>query len=318
MANAVRRGHQSKTLKFELQAEQQVAQDINDKLMDVYRDMTALYVQLSGDFDAPLPLFAQKTFKSKLLKSLRSVDVNPAKLLLKLVKQALGLGVDIGKTQTGGQKVVVMPRPDKDTRRAINKLNSLVKQDLKEARDFVRQSTFETFDDLGAAMSKANKASNRVEATTRWVTNRAINTGSTVVAKAVGADVLWVPERGACLTCLAYSGLIAKAGSLFPAGKTFGDPGKGSVKDDTPGPPAHPNCRCRLVPWLGSTANVGSVEFPDALKREAQRAVLRGTAYDSKAARLRAADRLLVRGTRLPKTVVTRAQRAVQAGRFAR
>jgi hypothetical protein len=53
------------------------------------------------------------------------------------------------------------------------------------------------------------------------------------------------------------------------------------------------------------------------LKREAQRSVARGfSGYDSKPARLRAADRLLRHPTLLPKTVVERARRDVKRGAF--
>lgn len=313
--NAVRQQLQSEQLKYELKAEEEVAKSLGDALMQVYSDMAAAYVRLTGDISVPLIPAAQILFKRRIRRALRGVPVNASKPLTRALKGALDLGVKMALRQIG-KKVVVSPRPDRDTRRAVNKLDKLAKQDIEDAINFMKQHGVSNFDDLSLVMSKANHAVNRVKSTTRWATNRSINTGSTVVAKAVGADMLWVHEHGACLTCLAYSGSIVKSGQVFPAGKTFGDAGKSTVKEAISGPPAHPNCRCRLVPWLGSKQPAGSVEFPDALKREAERAVLRGTAYDSEAAKLRAADRLLKAGTSLPKTVKERARRAVVSGAF--
>ncbi len=77
------------------------------------------------------------------------------------------------------------------------------------------------------------------------------------------------------------------------------------------------NCRCRLVLWPGRLADFEPTDLPYALRREAQRSVLRGfTNYASEPMALRAADRLLQRGTLLPRSVVDRARRDVAAGGF--
>jgi hypothetical protein len=315
MSNAVRKQYESKALKLELQAEKDVAADLSAKLMRVYQDMTAAYVRYTGDVDKPLSLLSRARLTAKLVIALGGVRVQASKSLSKAVKGALALGVEMARLHVG-KKVVVTPRPDREVRRAIRDIDKLAQQDLKDALSFMKSLTIKDFSDLSMVMAKANQAVTRVERATRWATNRSINQGSIVVAKAAGAQLLWVHERGACLTCLKYSGMVIDTGKNFPAGLTFGDQGSSTVKIPITGPPAHPNCRCRLVPWLGSKSGVGPVEMPDALKREAQREVLRGTAGATERQRLKAADRLLNVGTSLPKTVQKRARLAVQKGTF--
>jgi hypothetical protein len=133
-------------------------------------------------------------------------------------------------------------------------------------------------------------------------------------------------------------------------------------------PPRHPNCRCRVSPWRGhdagaalavthdwaeaikealargdtvaadaarraaaAAADSASFDLPRALRREAERSVLRGDALPSESenVRLHAADRLLARigaaknsrspsGWPVPASVKQRAKRAVKRGAFTR
>lgn len=134
-----------------------------------------------------------------------------------------------------------------------------------------------------------------------------------------GLRVVWVAERNACLTCLALSGQVAdpNAGGGFNEFASFSPHGAPPVWP--PGmpltsPPRHPHCRCRL-----RIITVDNTAVPDALRREAQRSVARGWSdYDSRRARLTAADRLVSRANRLPKTVNERARRDVRRGSFSR
>ena len=133
-----------------------------------------------------------------------------------------------------------------------------------------------------------------------------------------GLVVVWVAERDACLTCLRLSGTVIDpdSGAGFDEDATFGAPGS-APQVWPPGmplmkPPRHPNCRCRLRIIAADNTMV-----PDALRREAERAVARGwSASDSRRARLSAADRLLHHGSRLPRTVQERAARDVERGSF--
>ncbi|MEI5603996.1 hypothetical protein, partial [Streptomyces brasiliscabiei] len=73
----------------------------------------------------------------------------------------------------------------------------------------------------------------------------------------------------------------------------------------------HPRCRCELEPLV-------SREYADALRREADRSVLRGFSLESEPMRVRveAAERLLARGVDAPKSVIAYARRAVKRGEF--
>ncbi|MFB9924867.1 hypothetical protein ACFORO_25865 [Amycolatopsis halotolerans] len=140
------------------------------------------------------------------------------------------------------------------------------------------------------------------------------------------------------------------------------------VESELERPPRHPYCRCRVSPWLGhdeagalsvthdwadairdavargdtvaadaarraaaAAADSASFDLPSALRREAERSVLRGDALPSESenVRLQAADRLLARigsaknsrspsGWRVPASVKQRAERAVKRGAFTR
>lgn len=71
------------------------------------------------------------------------------------------------------------------------------------------------------------------------------------------------------------------------------------------------NCRCTIEPLV-------SREYADALRREADRSVLRGFSLESEPMRVRveAAERLLARGVDAPKSVIAYARRAVKRGEF--
>lgn len=133
-----------------------------------------------------------------------------------------------------------------------------------------------------------------------------------------GLRVVWVAERNACLTCLRLSGTVIdpNSGTGFDEDATFGAPGSAPAVWP-PGrplmaPPRHPNCRCRLRIIAASNTLV-----PQALRREAERSVARGWSdHASRRSRLNAAERLLDRGSRLPKTVQERARRDVARGTF--
>jgi hypothetical protein len=132
-----------------------------------------------------------------------------------------------------------------------------------------------------------------------------------------GLRVVWVAERDACLVCLALSGHVSdpNQGVGFDEDATFGPHRPTPVWP--PGmplmaPPRHPNCRCRL-----RIISADNVLVPEALRREAERSVARGfSGYDSKRARLHAADRLISRANRLPRSVNERAAKDVARGRF--
>lgn len=163
--------------------------------------------------------------------------------------------------------------------------------------------------DLDTVMAPVNAARARLRADVTTLVNAAGNAGATAVADAAGVATVWIAETNACVTCLAYSGETAKPGRDFPAGRTYGS--RSSVTTPLRYPPAHPHCRCTVEP-------LGDPSFAAALKREADRSVLRGFSLESESMKTRidAADRLIARDPNAPASVIAYARRAVKAGEF--
>jgi hypothetical protein len=171
---------------------------------------------------------------------------------------------------------------------------------------------------LVTAVSAGAVSATRVErAATYWVVDAATRAFVDVQAASEQAVArVWHAERDACVACLAYAGhYVSSPAGRFPAGLTYGDRPITPL-GDIMGPPLHPGCRCSL-----SLVHVDVVnDLSDALKREAQRSVLRGWSLpsESEAVRLRAAEALLKQGNSLPKSVQDYAARAVSSGSFGR
>lgn len=158
--------------------------------------------------------------------------------------------------------------------------------------------------------AKAESAVLGARADAGWAATTALSTGVSDVAAAAGARLIWVPERDACLACLAHAGMSVAPGERFPAGLTF-DP-SGSKLPAVLFPPLHPHCRCRIQLF-----DPRDDAFARGIRREAERSVVRGFSnYASNPRRVRAASALLSRGVALPKTVVARARRDVRRGEF--
>lgn len=167
---------------------------------------------------------------------------------------------------------------------------------------------------LGGADSRTFAApllghARRVDGTVADLITQAAAAGETEAARQAGLPIVWVAEVNACVHCLAYSGRVVEPGEDFPPNLTFG----ASTPHGSPGqsPPLHPRCRCELEP-------LRSDEYAAALRREAERSVLRGFSLESEsmAVRVDAARRLLERGVDAPKSVVDFARRRVKAGNF--
>jgi hypothetical protein len=232
-----------------------------------------------------------------------------------IVSAALQLGVDHALSEVDSSKgTVKKPKPDALTRKAVKDSGKVARSKLAAARGELRVAR--TLGEFTRAMAKAHSAASGLERTARWVVNRASNTGALHVAQELGVGSLWVAERDGCVHCLAYSGKVAVKGKAFPGGLTFGS--KPLSTEDLPHPPLHPNCRCRITPWSGSSDGVGDVELPEALKREARRSILRGDALESEpvGVRVEAARKLLAAGSGLPKSVEAKARKAVRTGTF--
>jgi hypothetical protein len=198
-------------------------------------------------------------------------------------------------------------------------VNRAVREQVTKARVLMRQA--DSLASVQQALTVAGASASRAERVATWATNAAnseafrhaqtgINQERDLKSKLVR---MWRAERDACLHCLAYQGHYAEQDTGFPSGLTFAAAPlhTGAVPD----PPLHPYCRCEIV--LVSLDRVGPVS--DALKREAERSVLKGWSRpsESEKARVAAADRLVKRGTNLPASVQKSATTAVRRGHFA-
>lgn len=192
----------------------------------------------------------------------------------------------------------------------------------KDARDPIRGLDKAGVAALGAAVALAKTGAEpatylapifgHADAIERRVSdaiNRGGNEGATRVADVAGRPTVWVAERNACVHCLAYAGRVAEPGESFPGGLTYGK--KSYYPNAIATPPRHPRCRCTVEPLLDQS-------YADALKREADRSILRGISLESEsmAVRVDAAKRLVDGGVVAPKSVIAFAERAVRSGKF--
>ncbi|WP_369672043.1 hypothetical protein, partial [Enterococcus faecium] len=194
--------------------------------------------------------------------------------------------------------------PPKTLVAAARASEKTIAAELAKARKLARAGA-----DVATVLAPVFKASNVLQRDVTTLVNHAGNKGTAAVADAVGLSTVWVAETNACVECLAYSGRISKPGKPFPGGLTYG--AKSYHPDPVDVPPLHPRCRCELEPLV-------SREYADALRREADRSVLRGFSLESEPMRVRveAAERLLARGVDAPKSVIAYARRAVKRGEF--
>lgn len=179
-----------------------------------------------------------------------------------------------------------------------------LRSDVADARKLARAGA-----DEATILSKVFGASNGLKRDVTSIVNRAGNAGVTAVADLARVPTVWVAEYNACVTCLRYSGETAKPGKNFPAGLSYGK--RSTMLEAAPHPPAHPHCRCTVEP-------LNDQSYADALRREADRSVLRGFSLESEpmSIRLDAAARLLATGVEAPKSVKAYAARSVKSGEF--
>jgi hypothetical protein len=156
-----------------------------------------------------------------------------------------------------------------------------------------------------------------VRAHIAWVVNIAVHEGLDAVVQATAPLRVWVAEADACAVCLAYTGRVVKTDEPFPGGLSWDPKQRRTNAPAVDGPPKHPHCRCRVVPWSDSWKADG-IPFPEALRREAERAIGYGRARpsESRAVRLRAARELLRTVDDLLPAVETTARTALRNGRF--
>lgn len=160
-----------------------------------------------------------------------------------------------------------------------------------------------------AVLSPVFAAAHTLERDVVTLVNQAGNEGVAVASDVNERPTVWVAETNACVHCLAYSGRVTMPGKDFPGGLTYGSRGLDTGPLRTP--PLHPHCRCTLE-------LLNDQSYADALRREADRSVLRGFSLESESMRVRvdAAERLLSHGVDAPKSVIAYARSAVKRGEF--
>lgn len=140
----------------------------------------------------------------------------------------------------------------------------------------------------------ARRAAGVVRRTVAWAVQRAVNDGAAQTADHYGALLLWVAEPTACVRCAAYAGHITAPGGKFPGGLSMDPASRTGHATSIEGPPLHPSCRCRAVPWMPDW-DTGPGSLPALLRDQALTAIAvgEGRPSESRAARRRAAQALL-------------------------
>lgn len=231
--------------------------------------------------------------------------------------RALDLGIRQGGLEAGAPTAHISATLDDQTLRTIASADARIRARIADAEKALATAG-PAFDDITQAVARAHRAATDMQAAVVQAVNGAANTGLAAVADTLGAQRLWIAEPDACLTCAGMSGRLADPGEPFDPQYAAAFTPKPRIwpPGDITTPPIHPHCRCRVTVWLGSAA--GGADFPQALRREAQRAVLKGWSLPSESGpeRVRAAQRLLARGVNAPKSIQAYARTAVRRGRF--
>ncbi|AXB47304.1 hypothetical protein [Amycolatopsis albispora] len=280
------------------------------------------------------PAFQQ--FLGELVARLLGIQIDPAPALLEYAELGRLLGIEQGRREANVPPATGVPGISPETQLVVEHSVSRVREKLALAPLQVAGLQRGSLLTIHRALAPAQQAANIVERTARTVVNAELNEGLAEVIDETGARALWVAERDACVACLALSGHFARSG-VFNWRRTFGKkayPPTDASGDqvELTGPPRHPNCRCRLTPWIGhdtaaarqrthdwagaiadAQARGGQVaeaaarkaataadqsaayDLPRALRREAERSILNGYALptESEGVRVRAAEKLL-------------------------
>lgn len=208
-------------------------------------------------------------------------------------------------TAAGVEGIAQSGRPSKGALALVKGLDKEGRKAMAQAVKLVRAGA-----DADTVLAPLFGQANRIRRRISEAVTMSGNEGSTAVADAAGMATVWVAETNACVRCLKYSGMVAGPGKKFPGGLTYGKP-RYAVNGPVKAPPIHPHCRCTVEPLVEPS-------YAEALRREADRSVLRGfsLASESMSTRVQAADKLLKQGVDAPKTVIKYAEVAVRRGKF--
>lgn len=295
--------------------------------------LAAVTAAIAGAVGMALALVAAgvpvTVIRPRLVAALRAAPVAVAPAIRTRWPQGIALGASNALTDLNGQPVTTsapevrqlaaqVTPTDADVATLIRQVDQDLRAGLDKAVQLAETLPLDTAADVTAVQAKATQAVNHTRGQISWMAQSAVHAGTAAVAEQSDAWIVWVAERDACLVCLALSGHVIKSGGTFDINATFGARMPAfPINDPAPltGPPRHPNCRCSTRLYTGDPES--KLGLPATLRREAERSVARGFSnHASKPARLRAADRLVRRANRLPKTVNARAKRDVARGNF--
>lgn len=296
-----------------------VAGDLRAAGLDLERVVAAVYISAAGDTRHKLSEYGQATLRRYLVEALESLQRRNYRETRAALVGGARAALRGGAEDLGMDVPLTLPQ---DMRHALGELTIGMKQDLKDALKLARNGSLEHYGDAQAVVGLLRKAANRADRAAVWMVHRAHNEGRDRAIERAwrqGVEVrkLWRAERDACPACTGFAGALAEVGEPFHPVVSVEDP---SARPGSPpyAPPLHPHCRCRLEEWYGpADAELGPLDLPYALRREAQRSILRGDVQGSEPARLRAAGRLVdLAGLLVPRTVVKRAKKALVKGHF--
>lgn len=324
--------HADLILALELAAGAAVTKDLVAQLGRIQRDIAATWIRLVGALTGVPTLEQSRTLAQTLINALLGVRTRVSPRILRYARRAARLGARQARQHAGMPTRGVTARVSPRLVATILTVDNAVQDRIDTAVTMLRETPPTSWGAVTDALSVANQARGAADAAARTAVNTAANAAVAEQAEQVGARLLWLAERDACVACLAYAGELSDpGGGGFRIGLTFGkrpvlpwpDP------NHLPGPPLHRWCRCRLMLWFGHDtqaaaaalpegARTAHVDMPAALKREAVRSILRGFSLPSESERLRlwAAERALARKLVAPKSVKQYARAAIRRGRW--
>lgn len=268
-------------------------------------------------------------FMQRVQRDLGGIRYDPTPVLLDYTQRAQELGIRQAFREAEKKPIDLPSKPTPQFTLDAIQTAAKAQQRIDTAARMAGTVREGSFTAVTKTAAPAQQAVNEVGRTARTVTNTALNDGITQVAEHLDMRRVWIAERDACVHCLALSGRVVRVGHEFPTDATFGEKPLSWVPIGTGlvGPPRHPNCRCRCSPWSGDEHAPHA--YPLALRREAERSVLKGWARpsESESVRRNAADRLLSRigmdkgsrspsGWSTPQSVKERTERALRRGTF--
>jgi len=277
--------------------------------------------QLAAAFGRPGDARELKTWTRQQLRDVATLLDRPAvtQVLAQAAQQAATMGAANAAAQAGIAETIE-PRIEPAVAAVVRTAPATAAAHLQQAVQAV--DTAQDVADVQQALTVADRAPATLTLAAEWAVNRAAATSVRATAAKLGAELLWIAERDACVVCTALAGHTANPaiGDGFDEFATFGPhrppepwpPGQPLLC-----PPRHPRCRCQIVVWLGTA--LGQPDLPARLRHEAKRSILRGFSRPSEPHTIRivaARDLLHAGSADMPKSVRAYAAHAVERGRF--